>query len=73
MLPTTTPDQQLTRKTSGVEMPNQRTRRANMVENGTAPDDCSPHRRRSRTKKMTNTVPGYRNAVSSVVRFQSSP
>ena len=41
--------------------------------NGTAPEDFVPQMKRLRIKKMEKTVPGYKKAVSRVVRFQFSP
>mmetsp|Transcript_59730 Transcript_59730/g.158841 ORF Transcript_59730/g.158841 Transcript_59730/m.158841 type:complete len:210 (+) Transcript_59730:224-853(+) len=56
-------------------MPNHSTSSANIVVNGTAPEDFCPQIIRFSTKKIKKKNPGYRNAVRMVVVFQrpSSP
>ena len=55
-------------KTSGTEIPNQRTSTANMEPNGTAAALPSAQRIRLSTKKMEKIVAGYRMAVYRVHR-----
>merc|ERR1719375_2170479 len=59
------------RKTSGTEIPNQRTTRATMVLKGTACDDPTCQSSKSMPKKTMKTSPGYPNAVISVHCFHS--
>ena len=60
-------------KTSGVEIPNHSTARANSVPNGTAPEDFSPQMIMLRMKKMKNDTPGYKSAVIAVFCLHASP
>mmetsp|Transcript_12082 Transcript_12082/g.33979 ORF Transcript_12082/g.33979 Transcript_12082/m.33979 type:complete len:249 (-) Transcript_12082:49-795(-) len=63
------------KKTKGTDTPNQSTSSANMVVNGTAPEDFTPQMQRFRRKKIVKNNPGYKKAVIRVVNFQrpSSP
>merc|ERR1719198_2903814 len=59
--------------TRGNEMRNQMHSSANMVPNGTAPDDACPQMKKLSTKKIMKVMPGYRKAVSSVSAFHWEP
>ena len=48
-------------------MPNHKKTRANMVPNGTAPEDFSPQIKAFRTKKMAKQIPGNMKAVLRVI------
>jgi hypothetical protein len=54
-------------------MPNHNTRSANIVVNGTAPEDFWPQMKRFSTKNTEKKSPGKSTAVRPVVSFQSSP
>lgn len=59
--------------TRGTEIPNQRRTRANIVVNGTAPEDFCPQIREFRKKKIANTLPGKVKAVLNSMFFHSAP
>eukprot|EP00411_Alexandrium_monilatum_P008975 CAMPEP_0175320106 /NCGR_PEP_ID=MMETSP0093-20121207/71283_1 /TAXON_ID=311494 /ORGANISM="Alexandrium monilatum, Strain CCMP3105" /LENGTH=116 /DNA_ID=CAMNT_0016616943 /DNA_START=399 /DNA_END=749 /DNA_ORIENTATION=- len=46
------------RNTSGTEMPNHKHSSANIVGNGTAPEDFCPQMNRLRMKNITKKIPG---------------
>jgi hypothetical protein len=54
---------QLPAKDKGTEITNQMPMSANIVVNGTAPEDCLKTKKRLRKKKVLKTMPGTRTGV----------
>ena len=64
---------QLPAKERGTEIRNQIPMITIIVVNGTAPEDSFAQRKRSRRKKVPNTMPGTRTGVSPMLSFHRSP